>query len=244
MSLALVKVIGLICAASSYYVSVTPPLPRAGPEDKVFKTQSFERIVFALSLLTRTLFILAMLSEVIVTATIGFPRTSDGIPHYAYAALCPRPQEGVEELQRVSLLFALGVVLSAVGASIRAWTYRVLGQFYLYEVAIRSNHSLVTRAPYNIVRHPSYAGLYMSIIGMLTMLYSQSNWGRVCGLSYTAFGPLLSLWAVFWSSVSVYTFISLWGRCVLEDKILHQKFGDSWSDYRRNVAYRLIPGVV
>lgn len=61
---------------------------------------------------------------------------------------------------------ATGLVRAAF--ALRAWSLRVLGEFYSPVVEVRPNHRVVTDGPYRLVRHPGYlAGLMQSIgVGM------------------------------------------------------------------------------
>src|SRR5262245_15608126 len=59
----------------------------------------------------------------------------------------------------------LGVVVFAAGGSLRLWAVFVLGERFSGLVAIQPGHVLVTNGIYGVVRHPSYLGLLISLLG-------------------------------------------------------------------------------
>src|SRR5687768_6527971 len=52
-----------------------------------------------------------------------------------------------------------GLAVFAAGLSIRVWSIRTLGRFFIYTVRVEEGHSVVDTGPYSAVRHPSYTGL-------------------------------------------------------------------------------------
>ena len=59
----------------------------------------------------------------------------------------------------------LGVVLFAVGGALRIWPVFVLGRRFSGLVAIQPGHTLVTSGVYGVIRHPSYLGLLVYLLG-------------------------------------------------------------------------------
>lgn len=80
-------------------------------------------------------------------------------------------------------------------------------------------HTVVTNGPYHYVRHPAYFGAFL----------------------YELAAPILlaSWWALFISSLSVILLIL---RTTLEDRTLQAEL-TGYTDYARQVRYRLLPGV-
>lgn len=68
-----------------------------------------------------------------------------------------------EDEQGPFLLAGTGVVLT--GVAFRAWSVRVLGRFFTYQVSIRHDHEVVTDGPFRVLAHPSYTGLLLSCLG-------------------------------------------------------------------------------
>jgi hypothetical protein len=58
-----------------------------------------------------------------------------------------------------------GVVLGAIGGTLRILPLFVLGQRFSGLVAIQKQHRLVTTGIYAMIRHPSYLGLLMTVAG-------------------------------------------------------------------------------
>ena len=113
----------------------------------------------------------------------------------------------------------LGVVLFTAGITLRIWPVFVLGNRFSGLVAIQPGHTLVTTGIYSVIRHPSYLGL---LVGML-------GWG----LSFRAgVGVLL---------VALMIPVLL-ARIVAEERMLRSQFGAEYDAYCARTS-RLIPGV-
>lgn len=80
-------------------------------------------------------------------------------------------------------------------------------------------HYVVSKGPYQFVRHPAYASLFV--------IYLSS--GLALG-SWWAFVPIGLAWLLFIR------------RIVLEEMFLHEKL-QGYTDYAQQVRYRLIPGI-
>jgi len=59
----------------------------------------------------------------------------------------------------------LGLLLFAAGGVLRIWPMYVLGHRFSGFVAIQENHTLVTGNVYRFVRHPSYLGFLVAMVG-------------------------------------------------------------------------------
>jgi protein-S-isoprenylcysteine O-methyltransferase len=81
------------------------------------------------------------------------------------------PSTGVRLPGGLIRAFALGFLLS--GLSIRWISIVTLGHLFTVDVAIRQDHALVERGPYRLVRHPSYSGLLLALLG-LSLFFA--NW--------------------------------------------------------------------
>ena len=58
-----------------------------------------------------------------------------------------------------------GIALIVTGTGLRAWSIATLGRFFQYQIEIQAGHQVVTTGPYRYVRHPSYTGLALALIG-------------------------------------------------------------------------------
>lgn len=52
------------------------------------------------------------------------------------------------------------------GAYLRVLCYKSLGSLFTFEMSIRDDHRLVKDGPYQVVRHPSYLGLLLTMVGL------------------------------------------------------------------------------
>jgi protein-S-isoprenylcysteine O-methyltransferase Ste14 len=68
---------------------------------------------------------------------------------------------------RPTYLFFLGTFIVALGGYIRYSCFRALGRLFTFEMTIRDEHTLITDGPYSIVRHPSYTGALLTLIGII-----------------------------------------------------------------------------
>jgi len=113
----------------------------------------------------------------------------------------------------------LGVVLFAVGGTLRLWPVFVLGRRFSGLVAIQPEHALVTNGIYGLIRHPSYLGLLVNSLG----------WG----LAFRSGIGLL---------LTVLMIPPLVARIRAEERLLRTQFGDEYEVYRSR-TWRLIPGL-
>ncbi|MFY9720544.1 MAG: isoprenylcysteine carboxylmethyltransferase family protein [Candidatus Cybelea sp.] len=113
----------------------------------------------------------------------------------------------------------LGVLIVAVGGTLRIAPIFTLGNRFSGLAAIQPNHALVTSGLYGTIRHPSYLGLLLSALG----------WGLAFR---SAIGVLVALSLI----------IPLVARMNAEERLLASHFGAPYDAYRAK-TWRLIPGV-
>ena len=116
--------------------------------------------------------------------------------------------------------FAFGIALVWVGLLFRIWCIRTLGRFFSTQLVIQRDHDLITAGPYRSLRHPSYTG------GLLTMI----------GLGISL-GNGISLVVLLFTALIVYV-----RRIKAEENLLAAAFGDKYEAYRRR-SWALIPFV-
>lgn len=131
---------------------------------------------------------------------------------------------GFERVARIAeKLVALqwaGLALMMFGIFTRTVAITQLGRYHMPNVATYSDHQLMDRGLYGVVRHPSYLGAIMAISG---------------------YGLALGSWA----SIPVVIVPALIGyvyRINVEESILAKALGPRYLDYQRRTR-RLIPGV-
>ena len=112
----------------------------------------------------------------------------------------------------------IGVVLMALGISLRAWATRVLGRFYTRTLLTTPDHRVVQEGPYKLVRHPGYSGSLLVWIGAVV---ATTNW------------IVLAVVTVVCCAAYLY-------RIQSEEVMLMASFGTEYEEYRRRTR-RLIP---
>lgn len=113
----------------------------------------------------------------------------------------------------------MGVLLLAVGGSLRLWPVFVLGNRFSGLVAIQPGHTLVTTGIYSTIRNPSYLGL---LLGTLGWSLAFRSWAGVI-LTLVMIPPLVA-------------------RMGSEERLLGAQFGAEYDIYRARTA-RLVPGI-
>ena len=114
--------------------------------------------------------------------------------------------------------FYLGIVLMLAGIAFRQWAIFVLGRFFSTTVRILSDHKIVTNGPYRVIRHPSYTGALVILVGL--------------GLGSRTLAGTLIIVVLFGI---VYNY-----RISVEEKALRAEFGQEYVEYAKKTK-RLIP---
>lgn len=60
----------------------------------------------------------------------------------------------------------IGFVLFAAGILLREWAIYVLGKHFTVRVQVREKARLITHGPYSRIRHPSYTGTLLTVMGI------------------------------------------------------------------------------
>jgi protein-S-isoprenylcysteine O-methyltransferase Ste14 len=119
------------------------------------------------------------------------------------------------------LLFWLGMLLIYAGIALRFYAITLLGTFFTTTVAVSPEQTVIEAGPYRLIRHPSYTGLLVILLGI--------------GLSLTN-----------WSSLIVIIGCALIGfryRIRVEEEVLQEQLGHRYQEYMRRTK-RLIPFVL
>jgi protein-S-isoprenylcysteine O-methyltransferase Ste14 len=86
--------------------------------------------------------------------------------------------------KRTSLFF-IGICLMLLGVALRWYSAAILGKYFTFDVAIQSGQILIEAGPYRYIRHPSYSGALLTLLGFGLAL---GNWmGLAAALSCLGF---------------------------------------------------------
>jgi protein-S-isoprenylcysteine O-methyltransferase Ste14 len=117
-------------------------------------------------------------------------------------------------------VFVVGIVLMVGGIVLRQWSVQTLGRFFTVDVRIHENQTVVDTGPYRWVRHPSYTGLLITLLGV---------------------GLALGNWAALALLIVVPT-AGVVARIRVEERALEGALGERYRRFEATRA-RLIPGV-
>jgi protein-S-isoprenylcysteine O-methyltransferase Ste14 len=131
----------------------------------------------------------------------------------AYFGWKPLPWD-VSPQARVWMLVC-GALLYFPGMVFLLWARLTLGKYYFvstgFGAQLFTDHQLITKGPYAIVRHPMYVGLAFAAWGALLIYFT---WTTVY---FAVFAPLLAF------------------RAYREEQALATEFGKQWTEYCKHV---------
>ncbi|KAF8653661.1 hypothetical protein AX16_003812 [Volvariella volvacea WC 439] len=159
--------------------------------------------------------------------------------------------------------FLIGTIFLVLGGLIRLKCYQTLGKHFTFHLHISPDHTLITSGPYSIVRHPSYTGFILFLIGIILANASHGSWVMESGVLNLNFGArnladgttsqerlvkiivslIIKLDIILWVSVVIIAYWGMVERLTIEEDMLKEKFGEEWVDWARRVRYKLVPGV-
>ncbi|KAI0646287.1 ICMT-domain-containing protein [Trametes meyenii] len=241
LSTPLLKVPILLTNATLTWMSMTPPNPPPPSEeqDNFTKPDLFTRtykLQMKLVVLSRSAICAIALAE---AATIFAQEIPCSISDRVLSFLVPGGPLRALPLQ-ILPRYLFGAVIALIGGAVRVWSYRTLGRFFTWQLAVKSDHKLVTEGPYAFVRHPSYTSWVMVLIGNFIMFTSAGSYFTEAGLWGSTLGKLYLL-AAFGYSGSVG--VQIVSRVNKEDAVLREKFGAEWEAWAKQARYQLIPFV-
>jgi protein-S-isoprenylcysteine O-methyltransferase Ste14 len=115
----------------------------------------------------------------------------------------------------------VGIALMIVGIVVRQWSIGVLGRYFSPTVGVQEGQTVVKTGPYRLVRHPSYTGALLIIVGI--------------GLSLQSWGAVLVLLVI---SGLTYGY-----RIHREEKVLVSELGEEYIRYMKTTK-RIIPYMI
>ncbi|KAK7683607.1 hypothetical protein QCA50_013445 [Cerrena zonata] len=228
------------------YRAGTPPNPPAKAEarqkyeaDKSTKDIMSSHVWWIMPTLLLILFFPNLIeSYVILTShfpALSTPHLIDTIVNYASP-----PPNAIDRI-RFSSTFLLGSLLLIFGAAIRISCYYYLGKHFTFELSVHDDHKLVTSGPYSIVRHPSYSGNFLIVVGSLACQWGEGSWWREFGIGETTIGRAWNTAMMF--ILVTYTVVVLVRRTDKEDRMLRKEFKGQWDEWSKQTPCKLIPGV-
>ena len=132
-------------------------------------------------------------------------------------ALSLLPPQAAISWGRTSLFFT-GICFMLLGVALRWYSAAVLGKYFTFDVAIQGGQILIEAGPYRYIRHPSYSGALLSLLG--------------CGLA-------LGNWAGLCAGMSCLGFAHAY-RIPVEEAVLASALGDVYKQYAKR-TWRLVP---
>jgi len=115
-------------------------------------------------------------------------------------------------------LFFVGICLMLLGVALRWYSAATLGKYFTFDVAIQSGQILVEVGPYRYIRHPSYSGALLTLLG---------------------FGLALGNWIGLAANLSCMGFAYA-HRIPVEEAALASALGEAYKQYMRR-TWRLVP---
>jgi len=73
------------------------------------------------------------------------------------------------------MVFVLGCLTTAASIALRLACYKTMGSLPTIELTLHKDHQLVTGRPYSFVRHPSYSGVVLGVIGTLLVHFGPGS---------------------------------------------------------------------
>jgi protein-S-isoprenylcysteine O-methyltransferase Ste14 len=120
------------------------------------------------------------------------------------------------------IFFWLGIVLMYAGIALRLYAIKVLGRSFTTSVAVAPDQTVIETGPYRLIRHPSYTGILITLLGLGLSL--TSNW--------------LSLLVIMGCALIGFSY-----RIRVEEHVLQEYLGQRYQEYMRRTK-RLIPFVL
>ncbi|HEY3421472.1 MAG TPA: isoprenylcysteine carboxylmethyltransferase family protein [Methanomassiliicoccales archaeon] len=120
-----------------------------------------------------------------------------------------------------SWAYYLGLVVMLTGIAFRQWAIAVLGRYFSGVIGVQEGQRVVESGPYSLIRHPSYTGALLIMVGI--------------GLAMQSWGAVLVIMLVF--------AISYGHRMLVEEKVLVANLGKSYIEYMGRTK-RVIPFLI
>lgn len=118
-------------------------------------------------------------------------------------------------------VYYVGIGFMLAGIAFRQWAIAVLGRYFSGVIGVQKEQKVVESGPYRLIRHPSYTGVLIFLVGM---------------------GLAVQSWAVV--LIDVVIFGIFYGyRMFVEERVLVRELGQSYVEYMERTK-RVIPYIV
>src|SRR5580704_11190379 len=111
-------------------------------------------------------------------------------------------------------------ILLTAGIVLRIWSIVHLGRFFTVDVAIQEGQRVIQDGPYRFVRHPSYSGSMLALVGLACLTFNWLGFAVIIGCSFLAYTLRISV----------------------EEKVLLKSLGEEYRQYAERTK-RLVPGI-
>src|SRR5690242_2175960 len=108
--------------------------------------------------------------------------------------------------------FWLGILLMYAGIALRLYAITILGAFFTTTVAVAPEQTVIETGPYRFIRHPSYTGFLVTLLGFALSL--TNNW--------------LSLLVIMGCALPGFGY-----RIYVEERVLQGHLGQRYQEYMR-----------
>jgi protein-S-isoprenylcysteine O-methyltransferase Ste14 len=117
--------------------------------------------------------------------------------------------------------FYLGIIVMIIGIMLRQWSIAILGRYFSGTIGTQEGQKVVDKGPYRLVRHPSYTGILLTLVGL--------------GLALQSLGAVLLI---------ILVFVCTFGyRIHIEEKLLIKELGNEYVQYMKKTK-KLIPYLI
>jgi protein-S-isoprenylcysteine O-methyltransferase Ste14 len=119
-----------------------------------------------------------------------------------------------------AVVFGVGIVLILTGTALRSYAIHILGRYFVITVAVGPDQRVVESGPYRLIRHPSYTGALLALLGIGLALTNWASLGAIVLCNAVGFGY----------------------RMLVEERVLSRALGQPYVAYMQRTR-RLIPFV-
>jgi len=132
----------------------------------------------------------------------------------------------------LSPTFVLGTLLATLGTASRTTAQMAF--------STQSSDELVASGPYKLIRHPSYAGTLLVVVGGFLCQIGEGSWWRASDIGDTLLGAVFVL---TWLGLVVVVIGGLLYQTGQEDSNVAAAHKEKWVEWAKRTPYRLLPFV-